>query len=97
MRWYHYLLLVLVIAPVTALAYLLGQRGTSFDEERRALEARAKAKKLAAEIGALRAAAQIERDYASTIAKLAQEAKDEIERLRSDPVALADLLTRLSD
>ncbi len=101
MRWYHWILLVLVIIPLTVLAFILGRRhgdlSSEVSVEMDALEARALAKRWQAELDAKRASEKIERRYEEKIAKLDSEAVDEINRLRDDPVALADRLARLGD
>lgn len=101
MRWYHWILLVLVIIPLTLLAFVLGRRhgdlGSEVSTEMDALEARALAKRWKAELDAKQAADKVQRRYEDRIAKLDSEAVDEINSLRDDPVALADRLARLSD
>ena len=101
MKWYHWSLLVLVIIPVTVLAFIFGRRhgdlGSEVSVEMDALEARATAKRWKAELDAKLASEKVKRRYADKIAKLDSEKVDEINRLRDNPVALADLLARLSD
>lgn len=100
MRWYHWILFA-GIAVATVLAFLLGRRhgdlSSSLSTELEALDARAQAKKWKAELDAAKAAFLVETRYKEKIARLDKEALDEVDRLRSDPVALADLLARLSN
>lgn len=100
MKWYHWILLVVVVIPVTVLAFVLGRRNgdlaSEVSHEMDALESRAEASKWRAELGAEKATAKVKEQHAETMAKLEQEKLDEVERLTGDPVALADLLARLS-
>jgi hypothetical protein len=96
-RWYHWLWLPIVVI-VAVLAFVLGRRNmdlsSTISTEMDVMQARAEAKKVAATLGAVRAAEEIERAHAATLAKLDTEARDEATRLRSDPAALAAYLVR---
>lgn len=100
MRWYHWILLVLVIIPVTIVAFALGRRGmdlsSSVSTEMDRLEARAVAKKWQIKLGAVEAEKKVRERHAERLAKLDEENLREVEALSGDPVALADLLARLS-
>lgn len=99
MRWYHWLIVPIIVLLVL-LAFLIGRRGSvtgSIATEMDALEARALAKRWQSELTAKRAADMVQKRYRDKMAKLNSEAIDEVNRLRSDPVALADHLARLSE
>ena len=101
MRWYHWILLVCVLAPAAALAFLLGRRGGSLrrvlETEQDAIDARAAAARWRAEYDAQTAADMVENRYKDKILRMDEEATRDIQMLRNDPVALADLLARLSN
>lgn len=97
MRWYHWVLLVAVILIAFG-AYLLGMRDPpKIDSEIEAIRAKADAKRWKAALGAQKAAEKVERRYLDRIEKLNDLERQEVDRLRNDPVALADMLARLSD
>jgi len=99
MKWYHWLWAPVLIA-IVVVSYILGRRSNAdlaseVSVELDALEARAVAKRLKAEIGADNARRVIEDTYKEQLEKLDEDGKALVDSLVDDPVALADFLVRV--
>jgi hypothetical protein len=102
MKWYHWLAipaLPLLVALAFVACVLTGRReqfGRLMETELEVIEARAEAKRTRAKLGAEHARQQVEERYNAKLTRLTEEQKARADRLRDDPVALAELLARLS-
>lgn len=67
---------------------------TEIEAAKRAIDAEAKAEKLAAVLGHHEAVRQIEEEYGENLKALEAEEAEQVERLRADPGRLARLLAR---
>ena len=98
MKWYHWLW-VPVLIVIVVVAYVMGRRdgdlASDLSVEMDALEARAMAKQLKAEMGAEKARRAIEDTYKEKLEKLDEDGKALVDSLADDPVALADFLVRV--
>lgn len=98
MKW-HWLWFPFVVA-IAAVAYFIGGRKGTLKKtialERKVIEGRAKAKRHLANDDAETAVRRIEKDHAEEITQLAEEDRNEIERLRNDPAAYIEYILRAS-